>query len=257
MHRRCVLQCLVALFTVAPALAADLVAELDWSRRAALGIPLSGVVREVAVRPGQRVARNDLLVALDDRLWVAQVAQAKAALQQARNDRDEARRELDRALELFERALLSEHERQQAEIDAAAANAAYERARLAATAARLALEYSRLRAPFAGVVSRVHVSVGEAVISALQAKPLVELVDDQHMIAVARVSAKQARTWPAGTPARVAVAGEWYDGQVIGADLEPSGEGKQGTVYPLRVAFKRPADLPLRAGERVEVRIGE
>ncbi len=248
---------LVAVCTAGPARAVDLPAELDWSRRAALAVPVTGVVREVAVRPGQRVAKGDLLVALDDRLPVARLAQAEAALRQARNDRAEARRELDRALKMFEQTLLSEHERQEAEIAAAAAEAAYQRAHLALTAAQLMLEYSHLRAPFAGIVVEVRVLAGETVVSALKASPLVILADDQQMVAVARVTAEQARRWPVGTSARVTVGGEWYDGKVIQAGLEPLAGDAKPPHYALSVVFQRPAERDLRAGEAGEVHIGE
>jgi multidrug efflux pump subunit AcrA (membrane-fusion protein) len=44
------------------ALAAGWPATLEWARRVELGVPVSGVVQEVTVAPGQRVAAGTVLV---------------------------------------------------------------------------------------------------------------------------------------------------------------------------------------------------
>ena len=91
-------------------------ATLQWGQRAELGTLVSGVVAEVPVRAGQSVNKGALLVTLDDRGFRARVQGAQAAVTRTGVRFEEAKREQERAIELYDRTVLSEHERQLAEI---------------------------------------------------------------------------------------------------------------------------------------------
>lgn len=241
----------------APAAALDLEGELAWDRRVELGTTVSGTITEVRVVPGQRVEQGQVLVELDQRLYRARVERAKAALDQAKQQREEARRELERAQELYDRTVLSVHERTLAEIAVAEADAAFRNAQASLTEARLEQEYSRVTAPFGGLVVAVQAAPGEAVANRLQVKPLVVLAASQRMKAVAQVDDKQAAALGPGSPVRLAVAGTWFDGQVLGVGLEPTGGDGGAPLYALEVGFVPPEEGLLRAGQPVTVRIDE
>lgn len=60
--------------------AASYEATVMFGRRVELGLPVSGVVKTANVMTGQNVAAGQILIALDDTLFVAAVKQAEAGL---------------------------------------------------------------------------------------------------------------------------------------------------------------------------------
>ncbi|MFN3749902.1 MAG: efflux RND transporter periplasmic adaptor subunit [Thiobacillus sp.] len=166
MKQRVIATALAGMALAAPAWAAD---------RVELTTRVSGVVEEVLVKPGQRVAKGAVLVRLDRTVLRARVDEATA--DQARADAEEAdaRREFERAEELYNRTVSST-----SELEAATLRHARARAALAAADARLAiakknLADAELKAPFAGVVVAVPGLPGTVVAAECQPRPLVVL----------------------------------------------------------------------------------
>ncbi len=213
----------------------ELDAVLEWMRPLGLGTPLSGLVTEVAVAPGQRVAEGDLLAALDQRLLRAQLDQARAAMEEAEALKSEADRELERARELFDRTVLSIHDLTLAEIDAAQAAAAARRAAAELAEAKLNLEYSVLRAPFDALVLAVLVRPGEVVSNRFEARPLVRLVELKRVIAAAQVDADVASGLQVGQPLAVS-----WDGASRQGELWALIPNDQGGGFRLEVAAPAP-----------------
>lgn len=239
------------------ALALDLDGQLAWGQRVELGTLVSGVVSEVAVRPGQRVDQGGTLVRLDPRGFRAAVSGARATLARAESALDEARREDQRAQELYDRTLLSDHERQLAQIALVAAESAAGEARAALVQAQLDLEHSHIKAPFAARVLAVNAAVGQAVVTRLQSQPLVVLADGQAMLAEAEISASQLAGLTAGQAAQVGLSGRWLDGHIYDTGLEPVRHTGREAVYRIRVMFQPPQDRELRAGLPVVLRLGQ
>jgi multidrug efflux system membrane fusion protein len=239
--------CLLATSAVA---AEEFPALLDWSQRAVLSTPVSGVVSEVAVHPGQQVAAGQLLLQLDQRPFETRVQDAQAQLHKHQLQRDEARRELDRTRELYNRRVISTHDLQLAEIAFATAQSDYASAKAALEEATLDSEYSRLQAPFAGVVLGVDVSAGMTVINTQQATPLVTLAQDRPLYALAQVSGAALSGLTAGQSARISVNGEHFDGRLEFLAAEPDTHGQ----YTLTFSFD-PGTSRLRAGQAARVGI--
>ena len=235
----------------------EVAGRLEWDRRLELSTPVSGVVSAVPVQQGQRVAKGDLLVELDQRLFLARLAQAEALLEQARQNRDEAVRELERTRELFDRTLLAVHDRQLAEIGAANARAAFRSAEAELTQARLDLEYSRITAPFDAWVVQVTAVAGETVVSRLEAPTLAVVVPAGRMRA--RVLLDQAQIAPLqiGAAARVQVQGQDHPGTVVGLGLESEPGIAERPMYVLEVGFDTPADRLLRPGEPAQITLSQ
>lgn len=165
MRQRVIAAALAGMALAAPAWAAD---------RVELTTRVSGVVEEVLVKPGQRVAKGAVLARLDRTVLRARVDEATA--EQARADAEEAdaKREFERAEELYNRTVSSTSEMEAATLRHARAKAA-----LAAADARLAiakknLADAELKAPFAGVVVSVPGLPG-TVVAECQPRPLVVL----------------------------------------------------------------------------------
>jgi RND family efflux transporter MFP subunit len=143
---------------------------------AALAPQADGVVRRVAVIEGERVARGDLLLELQDELQQARIAlaqvsaAAEAELRQQRVSLVEAQAVLDRTQTAAQRGAVGEWELRQArarvEMAKAGVESAEEKRRIEARKLdleRAAAEQQLMRAPFDGVVTRVDVVAGATV----------------------------------------------------------------------------------------------
>lgn len=237
-------------------LAKDLQAVLDWQKRVELGTLVDGMVNKVNVTAGQSVTRGSLMVELDQREIQARLAWAEARVTAAKLQQDEARRELDRSLDLYDRTLISDHERKQAEVDAAKADAFALMAEAELTHIRLEREYSHIKAPFDGLVIGVDVHPGQALVNHLQSLPVVTLADTSRMKAVAHVGVDAVHMLKLGEPVKVGARGEWIDGEISLIGLEPATQ-MDGSGYRVEVLLTPPEQMQLRAGEPVVVLIDE
>lgn len=142
-----------------------------------IGSALSGLVTEVRVRPGDRVAKGEVLFLVDARAARAQLDQANAAMGEARAAIAEAsaaqktaRQQLALYRSLSDPAAVSRAEviRAEGEDAAATSRLGSARARLAAAqaaaaTARTEIERLTVRAPIAGEILAVNIRPGEFV----------------------------------------------------------------------------------------------
>lgn len=142
-----------------------------------IGSALSGLVTDVRARPGDRVAKGEVLFTVDARAAQASLAQANAAIGEARAAIAEAaaaqktaRQQLALYRSLDDPAAVSRSEVIRAEGEEAAATSRLgsARARLAAAgaaaaAARTEIERLVIRAPIAGEILAVNIRSGEFV----------------------------------------------------------------------------------------------
>lgn len=142
-----------------------------------IGSALSGLVTDVRVRPGDRVAKGEVLFTVDARAARASLDQSAAAIQEARASIVEAsaaqktaRQQLDLYRSLADPAAVSRAEviRAEGEDAAASSRLGLARARLAsaqaaAEAARTEIERLVIRAPIAGEILAVNIRSGEFV----------------------------------------------------------------------------------------------
>ncbi|MET0047230.1 MAG: efflux RND transporter periplasmic adaptor subunit [Sedimenticola sp.] len=249
---------LISALSVSAIAAAEKVdARLDWAQRVELATPLSGVVGKVLVTPGQRVKAGEELLLLDQRRFEARRNKASALLAEAKEDRAEADRQLERALDLYDRTVISNYDRNVAEIDKARADALWHSARAALAESRVDLEQSRILAPFDGVVLSVSANPGQVVVNRMDVQTLIVLADDSQLRATALVSADRLEGISPGQAADVGVAGDWSAGKVVHVGLEPVAENERGPLYELGVVFKRPQTLAPRVGLPAVIRINE
>lgn len=142
-----------------------------------IGSALSGLVTDLRVAPGDKVAKGQPLFLVDDRAARAALAEAGAAIAEARAAIAEAsaaqrtaRQQLDLYRQLDDPAAVSRAEviRVEGEEAAATSRLALARARLAAAEARAAttrteIERLTVRAPIAGEILAVNIRPGEYV----------------------------------------------------------------------------------------------
>jgi len=173
---------------------------------------LSGVVERVHFQEGQKVNKGDVLFQLDDRHLNARVEQLNAELARARAALDQAKAEAERAGRLLrsnaiseEQAELRESVRRQAEAEASSLNAQLKEA-------ELQLGYANIRAPIDGVISRANITAGNTVIA--NQSRLTTITSDQDRYAYFDMDEGtwyrffRARDRAIGSPARIQLTGE-------------------------------------------------
>jgi RND family efflux transporter MFP subunit len=246
-----VLSVWIGLFTALgayPAIAADVEAHVQWSRRTALATPVSGVVASVPVNAGERVTKGQLLLALDDVPFRAAVQQAEAQLAQRKIGRDEAARDAKQAQELYEHTVLSTVELENAKMKLARADASYKEANAALDQARYRLRVSALRAPFDAIVLNRYAEPGQSVAAEFKPPVLLVIAAAGEYLAQARVSAERMTGLTLGQALSVVVAGNSYPARLKAITDDPAG-GKE--PYVLEVLFSPPQ--PLHAGQAARV----
>ena len=211
-------------------------------KNASISSIASGVVRIVAVREGESVRRGDVLIVLDDAPARDEIARAERAVETA-----EAR-------VITARRRAQEDSGTLAEAAAAENDAASARAALATANERLVA--TRVLAPFDGVITGVRVGeganygAGGELATIADASDLYATADldevDRPSVGVGQDATLRVTAFPAVTlAARVTAV----------SDAAQSRGGS--TVYPMQLAFQRPADgaLALLPGMTVDVRL--
>jgi RND family efflux transporter MFP subunit len=243
------------LFTVAgQSMAAEFDATLQWAKRVELGVPVSGVIQAVYADVGQKVAKGDKLLQLDDAFFKVAVKQASSNLKSEEEQYKEAERELDRSQQLYDRTVLSDHELQVAKNNKVKAEAERDHAQAMLVKAKQTLKYSTLRAPFNALVLERHAQVGKVNAATLQPETLFIVVDADQMLARLYVSEAQLSLFKLGNAATVVVGGDRVAGTTKAIGFEPVSTGSEASHYPVDVEFNT-ADKVLRAGQHVKVEI--
>jgi len=196
--------------------------------RAVIEAKVSGRIERLEAVPGRRVEAGAVLVELDVREIRARVEQAKAVLEQAEKD-------FQRVEGLFGQEAVTK-----ADVEAAEARRRVARAGVVESEAMLA--YARITAPFAGVVTRRLVDVGDL---AVPGRPLLELEEPKALRFEADVPAALVELVRLGEELGVRVAGAGTDVAVTGrvSEIEPSAD-------PVSRTFRVRLDLPLETAVR-------
>lgn len=129
----------------------------------AVGFEISGTLNDVAVREGDRVAKDDIIATLDTDRRQAALRAAEAELERIGAELELARLQSDRLADLVARGLASQQAWDEARLGAEALESALDATRARADAARLEIIKSTLRAPFDGVVAERLAQTGAVV----------------------------------------------------------------------------------------------
>ncbi|MFY3384241.1 efflux RND transporter periplasmic adaptor subunit [Paracidovorax sp. MALMAid1276] len=135
-----------------------------------------GAVQAVHFREGSLVRQGDLLFTVDPAPYAAEVDRADAQVVAAQARLSFARSELERATRLLEDRAIAQREHDERQNAQREADANLRAAQAALQAAKLNLGYTQVRAPIAGRVGRIEVTVGNLVGSGAGAPVLTTLV---------------------------------------------------------------------------------
>ncbi|HVP12886.1 MAG TPA: efflux RND transporter periplasmic adaptor subunit [Phycisphaerae bacterium] len=167
----------------------------------------------VKVLAGQRVAKDEILVRLDDADLKARLQQAQAAVDHAKAARDQAQIEFDRIDGLLKQGNAAQIEFDRASNALRSGEAALRQAEQARTEAATILDYSVVRSPIDGTVIDKKVEEGDMV---QPGQVLLTLFDPTRMQLVASV--------------RESLTHRLKVGQNIGVFVEALGKECQGSV---------------------------
>lgn len=240
------------LLAALPVGAESLSGRVDWVAPLELSTPRSGLVTEVLVASGDRVAAGAVLARLEMRAVRAHLAAAQAALTGTRAAMEEAARERDRTQELYDRTLLSDHDLQVAQIALIEAEAVHRKAQAAQADAQLEVEYRELRAPYPALVLEVMVQPGQTVVNRVSATPMIRITQSDRLAIRAPASPQQAARLAGGQSLKVRVGGTQLDGVVVDPGLLPDPDS-DSLQYPVEVRFDRPQGGDWRAGQAAEI----
>jgi len=216
----------------------DVVGTVRARLRAVIEAKISGTIDRMAVAPGQKVRRGELLASIEAREIQARLERALALRRQAESD-------LKRSASLRDQNILPQS-------DYDAAQSAFRVADAAVNEAETLLGYTRVEAPFDGVVTRKHADVGDV---ASPGKPLLELEDSRTLRLEADVPEAVVGTLTLGDrlPVRIAAAPTALEGVI--SEIAPAADPGSRTFV---VKLDLPATPSLRAGQfgRVSVPLG-
>jgi RND family efflux transporter MFP subunit len=213
-----------------------------------VGSRVSGVVKRLYVRIGDRVAKGQLLAELDDRDLIARRDEAAAAAQQADANLAYARTDLQRKRALGTDGILPRSELDLAERAAAVTEKQVTGARASLEYATTQLAYTRIVAPIAGVVASVSTQEGETVAANFAAPTFVTLIDLSRLEVWAYVDETDIGRIHVGQKARFTVdtyGDHQFEGRVTA--VYPKAEIRDNVVnYVSVVRFEPPRDRTLR-----------
>lgn len=245
-------------------------------QRAGLSLPGGGVVEQIAVKAGDRVARGDLLLTLWSEDIRADLSRARAQQALGKTQREERcseatyyEREASRLATLLAKNLTSRTLAEQAQnlahtrryiCRASRQQERVDEALVAQVEARLAER--RLQAPFAGVVAEVNSKLGEYMTPSppgVAMPPVIDLIDDNCLYVSAPIDEVDAARLKVGQSARVlldAMPGRDFAATVTRiAPYVKELEKQARTVEVEAVLTAQPSDVPLLIGYSADLEV--
>ncbi len=218
---------------------------------------VAGAVQSVHFVEGTLVNRGDLLVTIDPDPYAAEVDRAQAQVVAAQARLTYATSEHQRAKRLSEESAIAQRELDERANAQREAEANLRAAEAALQSARLNLSYTQVRAPVAGRVGRLEVTVGNLVAAGPAAPVLTTLVSVNPIYASfdadEQVVLRALKDLPQGIPVEIETAGgTTHRGRLQLIDNQVN--AKSGTVR-VRAVFDN-KDGSLIPGQFAKVRMG-
>lgn len=245
-------------------------------QRAGLSLPGGGVVEQIAVKAGERVARGGLLLTLWSDDIHADLARARALQALGKTQREERcseaayyEREANRLATLLAKNLTSRTLAEQAQnladtrryvCQASRQQERVDEAQVAQVEARLSER--RLHAPFAGVVAEVNSKLGEYMTPSppgVAMPPVIDLIDDRCLYVSAPIDEVDAARLKVGLSARVlldAMPGRDFAATVTRIAPYVKELEKQARTVEVEAALTAlPTDVPLLIGYSADLEV--
>ncbi len=232
---------------------------------------VSGAVQSVHFREGALVQKGDLLVTIDPAPYATEIDRLKAQILAAQARLSLTRREQDRGRQMFESGMsaISQSNLDQRVSAYREAEANLRTAEASLQSAQLNLGYTQIRAPVAGRVGKLEITVGNLVAAGPDASVLTNLVSVDPIYAAfnadEEVVARALRSLPDGGDTMAAIhsipvemeTGADDGGHVTGRLqlIDNQVDARTGTVR-MRAVFDNPNGR-LMPGQFARLRMGE
>lgn len=219
-------------------LEADLAAVLGPARSVRIAAEVEGRVVEVPVDEHTEVDAGELLVQVERSLLEAAAARAEAAVGRAQANYQLAQLELERQRGLADRRVGSEAELDRARSTERARLAELREAEAARDDARVRLAKASIRAPFAGVVSRLDLEPGSYLRPGDFVAELLDLAEIEIEVGLTDRQVVEVRAGDAVALEVDVFPGERFDGAVERVGRAPHAETQK---YPVQVRVSNTA----------------
>jgi RND family efflux transporter MFP subunit len=232
-----------AVFPVCAAEESNILAgRLAWADESRLSTPVSGVVTEILVQPGQEVKKGAVLLRLDHRPYSDRLAAATATHAGLVRAAAETKRDAERTQQLYDRTVASESERQEALIKQEQAQGSLNTAKAKMRLRRWELSRTKLTAPYPARILSIDTAVGETVSSELNEQILMRIARADQMLAEASAPPSAAARLSLGQKLNVLVGQTHIQGQLVGIVSEPRKDQEGVVSYRLEVQIKPDKD---------------
>ena len=222
---------------------------------------IDGTIQEVAFKEGAMVKEGDLLYQIDPRVYEARVAQAKAALAQAKARSENANRYYDRISKVDKRSV-TEAEVDQAYADKLEAEAAIAQCEADLASAEINLGYCKITAPISGRIGQSLLKKGDYVSPSMGTLARIVQMDPVRVVFSVPDRAYLTNKNIAGAKGAEAIRAQirLADGTIYAHDGKPdfiANEMSMETAsLPVRYAFANP-DQQLLSNAYVTVLLSE
>ena len=173
-------------------------------RQTVIAAQVQGSVIALAVKAGDAVTQGQVLVRIDARAAAQNSAASQAQVQAARAALDVATRDYERQRQLAQKQYISQAALERAEAQFRATSAQLKAQIAQAGAADIQSGFFTVKAPYAGVIAELPVSLGDM---AMPGRPLLTLYDPAALRVTAAVPQSTLARLAAGQPARVELPG--------------------------------------------------
>lgn len=154
---------------------------------------VSGTIRRVCVKEGQKVHKDELLFVIDQVPYIAALRTATANVHSATAQVETARLEYEGKQELFREQVVSEYDLSISRNALAVAEAGLEQAQAEEANARNNLSYTEVRSPSDGVIGTLPYRMGTLVSPSMSA-PLTTVSDNEEMYVYFSMTENQLRS---------------------------------------------------------------
>ena len=199
-------------------------------------LPVSAMIEKVHARPGQKIAKGDEIIVLDQALFKVAVAHAKANVTVHQSKLKEAQRDLEHHNELYDRTVLSMVDLENIEMREERARAHLTDAKAKLSLANYKLTHSKLISPFDAVILSVQVNPGHYLNNTHQAQPLVSVVKQGEYQLKFNVAVEDPAKLALDQNVTVIIKGENYPAKISGINyqaVENAAGGKIGVTADL------------------------
>lgn len=203
---------------------------------ASLSTRMMGFVERIPIAVGQKVGKGQLLVSIKNADLQAKKAQVEASIIEAKAGFQNAEKDYQRFVNLFEKSSASQKELDDMTSHYEMAKARYEAAQQMRNEVDAQFAYANIRAPFAGVVTNIHIDEGTMANPGI---PLISIEAPGSFEVEAKVAENAINQLKVGKEAKVFVKA--IDTNVKGTLTELSSSAQfSGGQYIAKVILEKP-----------------